>query len=256
MPVIYGINAVGEALKARRVSRLIHERGAGPRVDALIARAQELRIVIETLDRRAIDRLTRGGVHQGVAADLESVPAYTLEELVGQASDVPLLVVLDGIEDPQNVGAILRSVDAAGADGVIRQARHAAPIDGAAAKASAGAVHHVRIATVVNISRALEELKALNVWTVGLDASATEAHDEVDYTLPTAFVLGAEGTGLRRLVRETCDRVVGIPMAGEVSSLNVSVTAGIALFEAVRQRRAAARTRGTGRPGPKPDIVE
>jgi len=243
MAVIYGINAVGEALKARRVSRLIHERGAGPRVDALVARAHELRIVIETLDRRAMEKLTRGGVHQGVAADLESVAAYTLEELVGQATGVPLLVVLDGIEDPQNVGAILRSVDAAGADGVVRQARHAAPVDGAAAKASAGAVHHVRIATVVNISRALEELKTLNVWTVGLDASATEAHDEVDYTLPTAFVLGAEGTGLRRLVRETCDRVVGIPMAGEVSSLNVSVSAGIALFEAVRQRRALAKSR-------------
>ena len=249
MAVIYGINAVGEALKARRVSRLIHERGAGPRVDALVARAHELRIVIETLDRRALEKLTRGGVHQGVAADVEPVAAYTLEELVGQAAGVPLLVVLDGIEDPQNVGAILRSVDAAGADGVVRQARHAAPVDGATAKASAGAVNHVRIATVVNISRALEELKTLNVWTVGLDASATEAHDEVDYTLPTAFVLGAEGTGLRRLVRETCDRVVGIPMAGEVSSLNVSVSAGIALFEAVRQRRVLARARALAEAG-------
>ena len=146
--------------------------------------------------------------------------------------------MLDGIEDPQNVGAILRSADGAGAHGVIRQARHAAPLDGATAKASAGAVHHVRIATVVNISRALDELKALNVWTVGLDASATERYDQVDYRVPTAFVLGAEGTGLRRLVRETCDRLVSIPMAGQVSSLNVSVSAGIALFEAARQRRA------------------
>jgi 23S rRNA (guanosine2251-2'-O)-methyltransferase len=241
MPVIYGVNAVSEALKARRVSRLIHERGAGPRVDALVARAQELRIVTETLDRRALDTLTRGGVHQGVAADVQPLAAYTVEELVAAAPGAPLLVVLDGIEDPQNVGAIVRSADAAGADGIIRQARHAAPLDGATAKASAGAVQHVRIATVVNIARTLDELKELNVWTIGFADGTGERYDEVDYTQPTALVFGAEGTGMRRLVRETCDRVVSIPMAGEVSSLNVSVAAGVALFEAVRQRRAGAR---------------
>ena len=237
MAVIYGVNAVSEALKARRVSRLIHERGAGPRVDELVARAHELRLGIETLDRRGMDKLSRGGVHQGVAAEVQALAAYTVEELVTGAAGPPLLVVLDGIEDPQNVGAILRSTDAAGADGLIRQARHAAPLDGATARASAGAVAHVRIATVVNIARAIDELKTLNVWTIGLDDSASDAYDSVDFTLPTALVLGAEGTGLRRLVRETCDRLVGIPMTGEVSSLNVSVAAGIALFEARRQRR-------------------
>lgn len=241
MSLIYGINPVSEALKARRVSRLVHERGAGVRVDALVSRAHELRIPIETVDRRALDRLTRGGVHQGVAADLNPLPAYTVEELVADAPGPALLVVLDGVEDPQNVGAILRSADAAGADGVIRQARHAAPLDGATAKASAGAVNHIRIATVVNIARAIDELKALNVWTIGLDAGAADAYDEVDYRLPTAFVVGAEGTGMRRLVRETCDRLVSIPMAGDVSSLNVSVAAGVALFEAVRQRRTGLR---------------
>ena len=241
MSIIYGINSVSEALKARRVSRLVHERGAGPRIDALVVRAHELRLPIETVDRRALDRLTRGGVHQGVAAELEALSAYTVEELVAQAAGPPLLVVLDSIEDPQNVGAILRSVDAAGADGVIRQARHAPPLVGATAKASAGAVHHVRIATVVNIARAVEELKEANVWTIGLDDEGAEPYDEVDYSLPTAFVVGAEGTGLRRLVRETCDRVVSIPMAGAVSSLNVSVATGIALFEAVRQRRLRSR---------------
>jgi 23S rRNA (guanosine2251-2'-O)-methyltransferase len=240
MPIIYGINSVAEALKARRVSKLVHERGAGPRVDALVARAHELRLTIETVDRRLLDKLTRGGVHQGVAAELEALAAYTLAELVTDAVGPPLIVVLDAIEDPQNVGAILRSAEAAGADGVVRQARHAAPLDGATAKASAGAVHHVKIATVVNIARAIEELKEAGVWTVGLDGNATDAYDEVDYTLPTAFVVGAEGTGLRRLVRDTCDRLVAIPMAGAVSSLNVSVAAGIALFEAVRQRRKAA----------------
>jgi 23S rRNA (guanosine2251-2'-O)-methyltransferase len=249
--LIYGVHPVSEALKARRVSRLVHERGGGSRVDALVSRAHELRIPIETVDRRALDKMTRGGVHQGVAADLQPLAAYTLEELVSEASGPALLVVLDSIEDPQNVGAILRSADAAGAHGVIRQARHAAPLDGATAKASAGAVNHVRIATVVNIARAIEELKALNVWTIGLDAGAADAYDQVDYRLPTAFVVGAEGTGLRRLVRETCDRLVSIPMQGGIASLNVSVAAGIALFEAARQRRQPVQGRH-GRPDGRP----
>jgi 23S rRNA (guanosine2251-2'-O)-methyltransferase len=238
--LIYGIHAVSEALNARRVSRLVHERGAGSRVDALVARARELRIPVETADRRALERLTRGGVHQGVAAHLERVAAFTLEELVRDDPRPALLVVLDGVEDPQNVGAILRSADAAGCTGVVRQARHAAPLDGATARASAGAVSHVRIATVVNISRALEELKSLNVWTIGLDAEAVEPYDALDLTLPTALVVGAEGTGLRRLVRETCDRLVAIPMSGAVGSLNASVATGVALFEAARQRRNQA----------------
>jgi 23S rRNA (guanosine2251-2'-O)-methyltransferase len=255
MSLIYGLHSVAEALTARRVSRLVHLRGGGARVDALVARARELRIPIETVDRRALEKLTRGGVHQGVAADVQAVPAFTIDELVAAARGPALLVVLDGVEDPQNVGAILRSADGAGADGVIRQARHAARLEGAAAKASAGAVHHVRIATVVNVSRAIEELKSLGVWTVGLDGSASERYDDVDLTLPTALVVGAEGTGLRRLVRETCDRVVSIPLAGQVESLNVSVSAGIALFEAARQRRKAgfparAEDPGTAARGP------
>ena len=237
MPLIYGIHAVGEALKARRVSRLVHVRGAGSRVDALVSRAYELRIPVETIDRQAIEKMSRGGVHQGVAAELQALAAYTVEELVEQADGPPLLVVLDGIEDPHNVGAILRSVDGAGGHGVIRQARHAAPLDGATAKASAGAVHHVKIATVVNISRALETLKEQGVWTVGLDGEASDRYDSLDYTLPTALVLGAEGVGMRRLVRETCDRLVKIPMGGMVESLNVSVAAGVTLYEAARQRR-------------------
>jgi len=243
LSVVYGVNSVSEALKARRVVKLVHERGAGPRVDAIVARAHELRLAVETVDRRVLERMTRGGVHQGVAAELQPLAAYTVEELVGEAVGPALLVVLDSVEDPQNVGAIVRSVDAAGADGLIRQARHAAPLDGATARASAGAVSHVRIATVVNVARTLEELKELNVWTVGLDDEADASYDEVDYTIPTAFVVGAEGTGLRRLVRERCDRLVSIPMSGIVSSLNVSVATGIALFEAVRQRRSSAASR-------------
>jgi 23S rRNA (guanosine2251-2'-O)-methyltransferase len=152
---------------------------------------------------------------------------------------VPLIVVLDGIEDPHNVGAILRTVDAAGADGVVRQSRHAARLDGAAAKAAAGAVSHVKVAEVVNIARSLEELKEAGIWTVGLAGESPKRYDQMDFTLPTALVVGAEGAGLRRLVRDRCDWLVSIPMQGHVRSLNVSVAAGIALFEAVRQRNTS-----------------
>jgi 23S rRNA (guanosine2251-2'-O)-methyltransferase len=154
-----------------------------------------------------------------------------------------LIVVLDSIEDPHNVGAILRTADAAGAHGVVRQSRHAARLDGAAAKASAGAVAYVRMAEVVNIARAIEELKQLGVWSVGLAGDAGQRYDQLDLTGPTALVLGAEGTGLRRLVRDRCDLLASIPMSGHVASLNVSVAAGIVLFEAIRQRGARLHAR-------------
>ena len=148
-------------------------------------------------------------------------------------------MVLDGIEDPHNLGAILRTADAAGADGVVVQDRRSAARSGVAAKASAGALAHVRLAEVVNIARALEELKELGVWTVGLAGDAPNTYDGLDLKGPTALVFGAEGAGLRRLVRDRCDFLAAIPMAGRVGSLNVSVAAGVALFEAVRQRRLA-----------------
>jgi 23S rRNA (guanosine2251-2'-O)-methyltransferase len=184
-----------------------------------------------------LDRFAKGGAHQGVVADVHDAVHLSVEDLVAGAKAAPLIVVLDQIEDPHNVGAILRTVDAAGADGVVRQSRHAAPLDGAAGKVSAGAVAHVRIAEVVNIARAIEDLKQVGVWSVGLAGDAPKRYDEVDLTQPTAIVVGAEGTGLRRLVRERCDWVASIPMQGHVQSLNVAVAAGIALFEALRQRR-------------------
>lgn len=235
---IWGINPVLEALRAKRVKGIRVGTRADKRVEEALALAREQRIPIEKVDPQVIDRAARGGVHQGIVAELEALRDYSIDELVAAASPPPpLLVVLDGVEDPHNLGAILRSVDAAGAHGVVRQARHAAAIEGIAAKASAGAVSHVKIATVVNIARALEELKEAGVWTVGLAGEATEAYDLVDYTLSTALVVGAEGEGLRRLTRERCDRLVHIPMLGSVSSLNVSVATGVALFEAARQRR-------------------
>jgi 23S rRNA (guanosine2251-2'-O)-methyltransferase len=240
--IIYGINAVIEALRAGRVT---HIRVAGrddDRVRRLLDDAAARGIVVRQVPREALDRDARGGSHQGVVANVAAAPAATLEDLVQSADGAPLIVVLDGVEDPQNVGAILRTVDAAGGNGVVRQTRRAAPLEGAAAKASAGAVHHVPVADVVNIARALEDLNKSGVWTVGLDADSKTPYYDLDLSTPTALVVGAEGTGLRRLVRERCDFVASIPMAGHVSSLNVSAATAIVLFEAVRQRRIKRRT--------------
>ena len=235
--IIYGINPVLEALRAGRVKELrVGDRG-GERMHQLLALAAERGIRVRRVPADALDRDSRHGVHQGVVADVEDSKDYSVDELVRGAEGPPLIVVLDGIEDPHNLGAILRTADAAGADGLVVQRRRSAALDGAAAKASAGAVAHMRIAEVVNIARAIEELKEAGVWTVGLAGDATTPYDSIDFTSPSAIVLGGEGTGLRRLVRERCDYLAAIPMQGRVGSLNVSVAAGIALFEAVRQRR-------------------
>jgi 23S rRNA (guanosine2251-2'-O)-methyltransferase len=239
---IYGINAVAEAIKAGRVTSLSVADRASGRALELLELAMRGGIAVKRVPAQVLDRAARGGVHQGVAAEVRAREQFDVADLVDGANEAPLIVVLDGIEDPHNVGAILRSVDAAGAHGVVRQSRHAARLDGAAAKASAGAVERVKIADVVNIARALEELKARGVWTVGLDGSASKRLDQIDLTVPTAIVMGAEGAGLRRLVKERCDWLAAIPMRGEVESLNVSVAAGIALFEAVRQRTSAGKT--------------
>ena len=236
---IYGINPVLEALRAGRVKELRVGNRSGDRLRELVALASGNGVAVRQVPPDVLDRQARGGVHQGVVADVEERAAFSVGELVSGARETPLIVVLDGIEDPHNLGAILRTADAAGVDGVVIQTRRSAALSGAAAKASAGAVAHVRIAEVVNIARAIEELKAAGVWTIGLAGDGTTQYDAVDYTAPTAIVLGAEGDGLRRLVRERCDFVASIPMQGHVGSLNVSVAAGIALFEAVRQRRSA-----------------
>jgi 23S rRNA (guanosine2251-2'-O)-methyltransferase len=235
--IIYGINPVLEALRAGRVKELRVGDRADDRLKQLLGLAAERSVRVRRVPADVLERESRRGVHQGVVADVESNVDYSVDEIVRGASGAPLLVVLDGIEDPHNLGAILRTADAAGADGVVIQSRRSAARDGVAAKASAGAVAHVKIAEVVNIARAVEELKDLGVWTVGLAGEAAASYDAVDFTLPTAIVLGAEGTGLRRLVRERCDRLASIPMRGHVASLNVSVAAGIVLFEAVRQRK-------------------
>jgi 23S rRNA (guanosine2251-2'-O)-methyltransferase len=250
--LIYGINPVLEALRARRVAGLRVSSRADNRVRQIEQLAAEQGVPLRRVSAEELERAAggSGSRHQGVVADVADTPVSTgghhLEDLIA-VPDVPLIVVLDGIEDPHNVGAILRTVDAAGSHGVVRQSRHAAPLGGATAKASAGAVAHVKVADVVNIARSLETLKEAGVWTVGLAGDSAKRYDEIDYTLPTALVVGSEGTGLRRLVRERCDWLVSIPMRGHVQSLNVSVATGIVLFEAVRQRQNRA---GSGALGP------
>jgi len=238
--IVYGLNTVLEALRAGRARRIRVGSRGDRRIDEVLALAEKRGVPIDRVDGAALERAAHGGVHQGIVAEVDAPREYGIDDLIATAQpEAPLLVVLDGVEDPHNVGAILRTVDAAGAHGVIRQARHAAALGGAAAKASAGAVSSVPVATVVNIARAVEELKEAGVWTVGLAADAPESYDAIDLTVPTALVLGAEGSGLRRLVRERCDRLASIPMSGVVESLNVSVAAGVMLFEAKRQRRRA-----------------
>ena len=227
-----------EALRAGTVRRLRIAERSGERLREVIDQATQAGVRVERVPQEAIDRLARGVTHQGVIADVVSERAVGLRELAEGPS--PLIVVLDAIEDPHNLGAILRTADAAGVSGVVIQSRRSALHAGTVAKTSAGALSHVRVAEVVNIARAIEELKESGVWTVGLAGDASDSYMDVDWTLPSAIVLGAEGSGLRRLVRERCDRLVSIPMRGAVDSLNVSVAAGVTLFEAVRQRRPAS----------------
>lgn len=241
--IIYGINPVLEAIKAGRATEIRVAQRADDRLQKLIEEAARRQVRVRFVTRDELDHASRHGAHQGVVADVEKRTEAALDDLVDASNGPPLIVVLDEVEDPQNVGAILRSVDACGGSGLVRQTRRAASLDGAAAKASAGAVNYVPIADVVNIARSLEDLKKAGVWTVGLDANAKMAYYEWDLTLPTAIVVGAEGHGLRRLVRERCDQVVSIPMLGHVGSLNVSVATAVVLYEAIRQRRNRSRGR-------------
>ena len=237
--IIYGLNPVLEALRAGRVRTIRVADRDDRRMRQVFDLAARGGVSVHRADPSELDRAARGGRHQGVIAEADEGRDFSVSDLVAAAAGPALLVVLDGVEDAHNFGAILRVADAAGADGVIRQTRRSAALDGVTAKASAGALAHVRVASVVNIARALEELREANVWTVGLAGDAPLGYTDVDLTQPSAVVLGAEGSGLRRLVRERCDLLAALPMRGHVDSLNVSVAAGIVLFEALRQRGPA-----------------
>ena len=234
--IVCGVNPVREALRAGRIDLVRASEQGSSRVRELAREAEAGGVTVHWVSAAELDHESAGAVHQGIVARVYPLVKYSIADLIREASTPPLFLVLDGIEDPQNVGAVLRTAEAAGVDGVVRQQRRAAPLGATVAKTSAGALAHVKIASVVNITRVLDELRAAGIWTVGLVQAASYKYDEVDFNLPTALVLGSEGRGLRRLVRERCDWLVSIPMNGQIDSLNVSVAAGVALYEAVRQR--------------------
>ncbi len=242
---IYGLGPVIEALRSRRrpISRLLLATGATPsRLVELQEMARRERIPIERRARTELDALTQRANHQGIVALLApSKKAHYVasEEILEGAGDPPLLVLLDNIEDPHNLGAILRTCDAAGVDGVFVPDRRSAPLNETVAKTSAGAIEHVRVAEVTNLVPLIDELKGLGFWVIGVEGDATTSYIDFDLNVPLALVFGSEGKGVRRLVREKCDSLVSIPMFGRINSLNVSVAAGIVLFEVVRQRRSS-----------------
>ena len=241
MNLICGVNPVLEALAAgtRHFDRLLIVKGLrGKRLAEATRRATRLGIPLRFEMRETLDRMAGGVPHQGIIAIVSEKPTLSLDALLSAVHDPALLVVLDGVEDPRNLGAILRTVEASGADGVLLPERHSAGLSETVARASAGALEHVKVARVGNLVQALEQLKQRGVWVVGFDAAGSERWDAVDLARPVALVLGGEGRGMRRLVREHCDHLVFIPHFGHVSSLNVSVAAGVALYEAVRQRKA------------------
>jgi len=241
MNYIYGIHAVAEALKARGrafqwvgVAKERHDL----RLQRLVEDCRRQNVPVRFVDRAELDRMAGNNSHQGVVAVTSAKQYSTLDDVAAnKRGPYSLIVVLDGVEDPHNLGAILRTADAAGADGVVIPERRAAGVTEIVAKASAGASEHLPIAKVTNISRTVEELKSNNLWSVGLDERGSQAYDSIDYNMDCALVLGGEGKGLHDLVRRKCDFVVSIPMLGKVPSLNVSVAAGVVLYEVVRQRR-------------------
>jgi 23S rRNA (guanosine2251-2'-O)-methyltransferase len=273
MEILYGVHPVEEALRAGR-RRFDHVLLARERLEAHQAarhddrlaqiaaacRAAGVRVLEEP--REQLTQLAGTASHQGVVAFVRPQEFLSIEDLFeapaptqNQPSPARLLLALDGVEDPQNLGALLRVADGAGVDGVILTERRSAPLSPAAVKASAGAAEHLRIARVVNLVRALEDLKQRNIWVIGLDANPAERgiqdYDRFDFTGNSVLVLGREGAGLHHLVRRTCDHLLRIPMAGGVSSLNVSAAGAVVLYEAFRQRRAAAIQRAeAGLPAP------
>ena len=244
MNVIYGINSVAEALKARGrafewvgVAKQRHDL----RLQKVIEECRRNSIAVRFLPRVELDRMASSGAHQGVVAVTSAKQYADLDDVIAaKRGEYALIVVLDGLEDPHNLGAILRTADAAGAAGAVIPERRAAGVTGTVTKASAGASEHLPIAKVTNIARTLEELKSKGLWIVGLDERGKQSYDSVDYKMDCAIVLGAEGKGLHDLVAKKCDFLVSIPMLGKVPSLNVSVAAGVVLYEVVRQRRIAS----------------
>jgi 23S rRNA (guanosine2251-2'-O)-methyltransferase len=245
MEVLYGLHPVEEAIRSGS-RQLDHVTVARERRDDRLERLIELcrtagiRVALEPRDQ--LTRLARTDAHQGVLAVVRERKFLGIEDLLarGEAARHRFFLALDGVEDPHNLGALLRTADGAGVDGVVLPERRSAPVTATVAKTSAGASEHVRIARVTNLVRALEQMKQKNVWVLGLDERGTPDYTEFDFRTDCVLVLGREGAGLHDLVKKTCDHLLRIPMAGQVSSLNVSVAGAIVMYEAMRQRRQAA----------------
>ena len=251
---IYGINAVKEAVRSRPVEYVLVSEGRhSPRVQEIINACRAGGISLRFAPRAALDREAGTTQHQDVVAVCAAKAYDDLEALV-RSVERPLLVVLDGVEDPGNLGAIVRTALAAGSNGVIIPERRAAGLSSAVARAAAGALEHLKVARVTNLVRALVDLKQQNVWVYGFEPQAQKSYLDLDYSGACALVLGGEGRGLHRLVREACDALAHIPLHGPVQSLNVSVAAAVVLYEAARQRGLgssdAARLECGGLPPP------
>jgi 23S rRNA (guanosine2251-2'-O)-methyltransferase len=247
LDIIYGRNPVLEALRAGRPARrivLAENVRADSRIGEILERARAAGISVEESSRRRLDDIAHTEHHQGVAGYFHTRPALTVEALVRRLRAPALVVALDGVQDPQNLGAIARTAEACGADGLVLARHRASAVTGAAAKASAGAIEHLAVAAAPNLVRALETLGAAGLWRVGLDAQAPSRYDTVDYRAPLALVLGAEGAGLRPLVRRSCDVLVALPMLGRIESLNVGAAAAALLYEVQRQRGFERRSVG------------
>jgi 23S rRNA (guanosine2251-2'-O)-methyltransferase len=241
MDVIFGIHAVQEAVKSRGRSlefvafqRDRHD----ARLQKIINLCRAHSVPSRFESREHLTRLAGGSTHQGVVAVAAAKEYVELEGILrSKKAERHFVVVLDGVEDPHNLGALLRTADATAADGVVIPERRAVGVNATVAKASAGAAEHVPVAKVTNITRTLESLKSKNIWAIGLDERGEKSFDQVNYTVDCAIVLGAEGKGLHELVRKTCDLLVNIPMLGKVPSLNVSVAGALVMYEVLRQRR-------------------
>ncbi|WP_110973294.1 MULTISPECIES: 23S rRNA (guanosine(2251)-2'-O)-methyltransferase RlmB [Pseudomonas] len=240
---IYGVHAVEALLRhhPKRVKQIwLSEGRSEPRIQALLALAADNRVAVGQAERRELDAWVEG-VHQGVVAEVSPSQVWgeaMLEELLERTETVPLLLVLDGVTDPHNLGACLRTADAAGALAVIVPKDKSATLTAAVRKVACGAAEVMPLVAVTNLARTLEKLQQRGLWVVGTAGEAEQELYQQDMTGPTVLVMGAEGKGMRRLTREHCDFLVKLPMAGSVSSLNVSVATGVCLFEAVRQRKA------------------
>jgi len=240
MQLLYGLHPVEEAIRSgnRRLESVAVARNRqDARLQAILEACRAAGIPVRLESKEQLTRQARTEAHQGVVAVVAERGYSSLEELTRSHGEHLFLLALDGVEDPHNLGALLRTADGAGVDGVILPERRAAPVNATVVKTSAGAAEHVRIARVTNLVRALEELKRKNIWCVGLDERGSKNYDSFDYRFHTVLVLGGEGGGLHELVRRTCDHLLRIPMAGQVSSLNVSVAGAIVMYEAARQRR-------------------